>query len=103
MAMTGFEKIVRIEVGGRVQGVGFRAFVQRHAEARGIVGWVRNRAGGDVEAVFAGSESAVAALCEVCRRGPAQARVERLDVFEAGCATLEEVGAIGRFLQLATE
>jgi acylphosphatase len=102
MAMTSFEKIVRVQVSGRVQGVGFRAFVQRHAEARGIVGWVRNRGNGDVEAVFAGTESAVAALCEVCRRGPTQAQVERLDVFEAEHAALGQAAETGEFVQLGT-
>ncbi len=100
--MTSFEKIVRVRVSGRVQGVGFRAFVQRHAEACGIAGWVRNRDNGEVEAVFGGSESAVAALCEVCRRGPSQAHVERLDIFEADRAALGEMGETGEFAQRGT-
>ena len=100
--MSSFEKIVRVNVSGRVQGVGFRAFVQRHAEARRVAGWVRNRSNGDVEAVFAGSESAVTALCEACRRGPSQAQVEQLDVFEADHAALGKAGVAGEFVQLAT-
>jgi acylphosphatase len=101
--MHGAEKIIRIRVNGRVQGVGFRAFVQRHAEAQGVFGWVRNLRNGDVEAVFAGSKHAVIALCQTCRRGPPHAHVERLDIFEADAAALGEAGAVGRFLQLATE
>jgi acylphosphatase len=101
--MTTIEKIVRVRVSGRVQGVGFRAFVARHAEARGILGWVRNRSDGDVEAVFAGSEYAVTALCQTCQQGPPRARVERLDIHEADRAALEEVGAADWFLQLSTE
>jgi acylphosphatase len=100
-SMSGIERIVRVRVSGRVQGVGFRAFVQRRAEARGIYGWVRNRSNGEVEAVFAGSEEAVALLCQACRQGPPQARVERLDILEADSAALAEMGAV--FLQLATE
>ncbi len=97
-----FEKIVRVQIGGRVQGVGFRAFVERNAVARGIVGWVRNHGDGDVEAVFAGSESAVAALCEVCRRGPTPAQVERLEVFEADRTALGKAAETGEFVQLGT-
>ena len=41
-------------VHGRVQGVGFRAFVEHEALQRGVEGWVRNRRDGSVEAVFAG-------------------------------------------------
>jgi acylphosphatase len=101
--MTTIEKIVRVRVSGRVQGVGFRAFVLRRAEAHGVCGWVRNRSNGDVEAIFAGSEHAVTVLCQTCRQGPPQARVERLDIFEADRTALGEAGAVGRFVQLTTE
>lgn len=100
--MSAPEKIVRVRIGGRVQGVGFRAFTQRHAEARGISGWVRNCSNGDVEAVFAGSEHAVTALCETCHRGPLHAQVERFEIFEADHAALAEGGGAGGFFQLAT-
>lgn len=71
--------IVRhVIVRGRVQGVGFRAFVEHEAEKRGVAGWVRNRRDGSVEAVFAGEAAAVAALIEACRRGPLGARVDEL-------------------------
>ena len=47
--------IVRhVVVRGRVQGVGYRAFVEHHARLRNLTGWVRNRRDGSVEAVFAG-------------------------------------------------
>ena len=69
-------------VSGRVQGVGFRAFVEREAIARGLSGWVRNRRDGSVEAVFAGDAAAVAAMIEACRRGPRSAEVGGLDVSE---------------------
>jgi len=67
---------------GRVQGVGFRAFVEHAALKRGIQGWVRNRRDGSVEAVLAGPTETVAAVIEVCRRGPG--RVEAIDEFPAG-------------------
>jgi acylphosphatase len=66
-------------VHGRVQGIGYRAFVEHEALRRGIEGWVRNRRDGSVEAVLAGDADAVAAMIEACRRGPMGARVDTLD------------------------
>ena len=66
-------------VRGRVQGVGYRAFVEHEALHRGLAGWVRNRRDGSVEAVFAGSIEIVEAMIEACRRGPFSARVDTLD------------------------
>jgi len=63
-------------VRGRVQGVGYRAFVDREARARGLEGWVRNLRDGSVEALFAGAEDEVAAMIAACRRGRSPARVE---------------------------
>ena len=68
--------LLRIE--GRVQGVGFRDWIRREAERLGLQGWVRNRRDGSVEALVAGQEAAVQALLTACRRGPPQARVERI-------------------------
>ncbi len=65
---------------GRVQGVGFRYHFSEQAQWLGITGWVRNRRGGSVEAVIAGSPEAVEALLAWARRGPAAAQVERVDV-----------------------
>ncbi len=71
--------IRHIVLRGRVQGVGFRAFVEREALKRGLEGWVRNRRDGAVEALFAGPPTVVAEMIEVCRRGPFSARVDALD------------------------
>jgi len=65
-------------VRGRVQGVGFRAFVEHEALKRGLAGWVRNRRDGSVEAVFCGEFDTVAAMIETSRRGPLGARVDVL-------------------------
>ena len=70
----------RVVVHGRVQGVGFRAFVEDTAERLGLEGWVRNRRDGTVEAVFAGEEATVGEAIEACRRGPRSARVTKVDV-----------------------
>ena len=56
-------------VEGRVQGVGFRAFIEREAKARGLRGWVRNRSDGSVEAVFAGEEEDVQSMIVACHQG----------------------------------
>ena len=66
-------------VHGRVQGIGYRAFVEHEALRRGIEGWVRNRRDGSVEAMLAGDADAVTAMIEACRRGPMGARVDTLD------------------------
>jgi acylphosphatase len=74
------DNIIRhVVVRGRVQGVGYRAFVEDEAYSRGLHGWVRNRRDGSVEAVFAGPRSAVEAMIEACRRGPMSAQINALD------------------------
>ncbi|HEY6255779.1 MAG TPA: acylphosphatase [Xanthobacteraceae bacterium] len=69
----------RVVIRGRVQRVGYRAFVEQMALELGLAGWVRNRADGSVEAVFAGPEDDVEGMVAACRRGPPAARVEALD------------------------
>ena len=65
------DDIVRhVVVQGRVQGVGYRAFVEDEAMRRRLRGWVRNRRDGSVEAVFAGPRTVVEAMIEACRHGP---------------------------------
>lgn len=68
--------IRQVTIRGRVQGVGFRYWVEQEASARGLEGWVRNRRDGSVEALFAGPADVVSEMIAVCRRGPASARVE---------------------------
>jgi acylphosphatase len=74
------DRVIRhIVVRGRVQGVGYRAFVEDEGRRRGLQGWVRNRRDGSVEAVFAGPAAEVEAAIEACGRGPFSARVSALD------------------------
>jgi acylphosphatase len=65
-----------LSIVGRVQGVGFRAFVMTHAQARGLRGWVRNRRDGSVEALLIGDGDDVMAVIDECRHGPALAHVD---------------------------
>lgn len=80
--IDGKSVIRHIVVRGRVQGVGFRAFVEDEATRRGIAGWVRNRRDGAVEALFAGEFGAVEDLVAACRKGPYASRVNNLDMRE---------------------
>ncbi len=71
---------VRVRVRGRVQGVFFRAEARARAESLGLAGWIRNLPDGRVEAVFEGEDDRVESMVEWCRRGPAGAEVEAVDV-----------------------
>ena len=64
---------------GRVQGVGYRAFVRRQARAQGIGGWVRNEPDGSVAGQASGQASALAVFRDILRQGPPWAFVESLD------------------------
>jgi acylphosphatase len=70
----------RAVVHGRVQMVGFRAFVMHHAGDAGLAGTVRNEPDGTVETVVEGPRSEVERMLDLLRRGPSHARVERVDV-----------------------
>jgi acylphosphatase len=73
-------KIIRHVIArGRVQGVGYRAFIEYEALRRGLEGWVRNRRDGSVEALFAGEAARVQDMIEACRRGPHSANVDAID------------------------
>jgi acylphosphatase len=65
----------RYLVRGRVQGVGYRYFVLRQADALGVTGFARNRADGAVEVVAEGTDDALAGLEGRLREGPAFAEV----------------------------
>lgn len=65
----------RFVVTGRVQGVGFRAFVEGRAVTLGLAGWVRNRVNGDVEVEAFGPDEALAELHQACASGPRFAEV----------------------------
>ena len=69
-----------VYVYGMVQGVFFRASTRDRARSYGVKGWVKNCEDGGVEAVFEGEKDAVDKVVNWCRKGPAGAFVERIDV-----------------------
>lgn len=77
-------RAVHVRIEGRVQAVGYRAWVEDEAVALGLDGWVRNRRDGAVEAVFGGDPDAVAEMLRRCRNGPPAARVSRVEIVAEG-------------------
>ncbi len=89
--------VKRYRVRGRVQGVGYRAFVWRTAGELGLRGWVRNRADGSVEALVEADAESHRRLEEALCEGPRWARVENVTaVEESGPESLPEAFAIVR-------
>src|SRR5438128_11189359 len=84
--MTSDEKSTqarRFLVRGRVQGVGFRWFVEREAHVLGIAGWVRNNVDGSVEVLAIGSREQLLGLRSRLREAPRSARVDDVEEAEA--------------------
>jgi acylphosphatase len=84
--MVSSEKAIeakRYVVRGRVQGVGFRWFVEREAHMLGITGWVRNNHDGSVEVLAQGTRDQLSGLHGRLREGPRAARVDKVEVSEA--------------------
>jgi acylphosphatase len=73
----------RLLVQGRVQGVFYRNWTVATARGLGLSGWVRNRAGGEVEILAVGSATALDALADACGNGPPAACVQAVIVSDA--------------------
>jgi acylphosphatase len=73
----------RYLVTGRVQGVGFRWFVEREARLIGVGGWVRNCDDGAVEVLASGTNEQLGSLYETLKTGPRAARIDRVEVDDA--------------------
>ena len=73
----------RFLIRGRVQGVGFRWFVEREAFILRIAGWVRNNSDGTVEVLAQGTREQLAGLHSRLREGPRAARIDDVEVSEA--------------------
>lgn len=70
-------------VRGRVQGVGFRWFVENEAAKLGVAGWVRNRSDGSVEVLAQGTREQLFALRAKLHEGPRASRVDDVEEFES--------------------
>ena len=88
--------VVRLEIRGVVQGIGYRWAMVEQARRLGVRGWVRNRRDGSVEATVSGAPEAVDRIVAWAKKGPPGSIVEKVDVFAAA-------GAFDRFDALATE
>ena len=73
-------------VRGRVQGVGYRNYLEYKALQLGVSGWVRNRNDGSVEATVQGTDAAVAAIIECAQRGPRASQVSGVTVSTVAAA-----------------
>jgi acylphosphatase len=92
----------QVTIRGRVQGVGFRYWIEHEAITRNLEGWVRNRRDGSVEALFAGPSEIVADMIARCRRGPTSARVDAVTEEPAGSDALNVRPRGERFSVLPT-
>ena len=82
-------------VSGRVQGVGFRYFVRRHADTQQLSGYAKNLADGRVEFLLQGDQVAVQLVLEQIHRGPSYANVTDVEVEEVQTREIDK-----RFLTL---
>ena len=74
--------IKHLVISGRVQGVGFRYWLQSIAIEKNVFGWVKNKISGDVEALIVGKEKKVKDLIKLCEKGPPSSNVDRVKVNE---------------------
>jgi acylphosphatase len=80
-------------VTGRVQGVGFRAYVEYVARQTGVTGWVRNVGYDSVESVAEGEREKVERFVEMVKQGPRAARVDESKVeWESPTGEFREFG-----------
>jgi acylphosphatase len=94
--------IRQVTIRGRVQGVGYRYWVEQQATAYALEGWVRNRRDGSVEALFSGPGDVVSNMVAACRRGPSSARVDAVQEESGNADALNLRRAGERFSVLPT-
>ena len=94
--------VVRLSITGRVQGVGYRAFVEDAAKRLQLDGWVRNQRDRSVEAVVKGPPQSIGELLVQLRRGPPGAEVDGIELTPADEAALAERRPGAKFSVLPT-
>jgi acylphosphatase len=85
----------RFVITGRVQGVGFRWFVEREAATLGVTGWVRNRENSSVEVMATGSREQLRSLRQKLQEGPRAARVDQVQEASAPYLDAKSFGIQG--------
>jgi len=96
------DTICHVTIRGRVQGVGYRYWVEQQARSLGLEGWVRNRRDGSVEALFSGPAHVVSDMVALSRRGPSSARVDAVQEQPASADALNSRRPGERFSVLPT-
>ena len=67
-------------ISGKVQGVGFRYWLQRLAIEKNIYGWVKNKTSGNVEALIVGEKKEIQELIKLCKMGPSSAKIDYVQI-----------------------
>ena len=67
-------------ISGKVQGVGFRYWLQRLAIEKNICGWVKNKTSGNVEALIVGERKKIQELIKLCEMGPGSAKIDYVQI-----------------------
>ena len=74
--------IKHLVISGKVQGVGFRYWLQSIAVRKNIFGWVKNKISGDVEVLIVGNEKEIEDLIKLCKKGSPSSKVDYVKVNE---------------------
>ena len=83
-------RTVHARIEGRVQGVGYRAWVESTAREMGLTGWVRNRRDSSVEMVLQGPPEPVDDILRRCEHGPPDAHVSKVEVLGEGVSAYKD-------------
>ena len=67
-------------ISGKVQGIGFRYWLQKLAIEKNIYGWVKNKTSGNVEVLIVGREKEILELIKLCEMGPSSAKIDYVQI-----------------------
>lgn len=84
------KKAVRVYIYGIVQGVLFRNFIKENADKLTLKGYVRNLDDGRVETWLEGDNKKIEEMIEVCKKGPKQAQIKRVDILDEKLQDMKE-------------